>query len=339
VNGIVAEDITSTSAVNPLALRGWISEEAAGQIASLSGSTLAEWIIVANSSNFIPINLTTTISVNATFNVRSLSGTNVVARIGPPPGPEGSVIILVNHDHLGIVPGLGASTNDTIFNGAVDNAAGVAAIIAAAYAFGALYSKPLIVSPGLGPGLPERSIIFLSVTASESGYLGAEYFIDNSPCSEPYCGAVAVLNFDMMNVWGGTRDVVAFGYQSSVLSDLLWKAAGDEHMIMTSDPSPEVGRMYHSEELVFALNRIPTLSVSAGPRYRDKPYYYWTNVTQNYFNNNFHQPSDEYQADWSMDGVIQQIRLIMRLAYKLAVVASYTPTLDYPSMVPPYEAF
>jgi Zn-dependent M28 family amino/carboxypeptidase len=177
----------------------------------------------------------------------------------------------------------------------------------------------------------------LSVTAEESGLLGAEYFASHPPCTstaQKVCGSVTALNFDIMNVWGATRDVVAIGFgMSEILSDLVSQAASDEHLTITPDPTPDLGHLFRSDQLIFALRHIPSITLSSGTKYKDKPSNYWINVTETYTLKNYHQTSDQYHADWSMDGIIQQVRVMMRVAYQLTVT-EVRPTLDNPELLP-----
>lgn len=249
--------------------------------------------------------------------------------------------MMAHHDHLGIRPAIGSSSNDTddIYNGAVDNASGVAALLTAAYALGSLYQKPNVVTPDLPAPQLRRSILFVTFTGEESNLLGSTYFTIHPPCDTsiygPACGAVAALNFDIANVWGPTRDVVAIGQGMSGLLDIvLAQATDDEDIVLVPDPTPHLGHLFRSDQLPFALENIPSLTLSAGTHYLGRPSNYYQTVTQAYVAEHYHQPSDEYDPSWSMDGVIQQTRLMTRVAYQLST-EEQVPRIENSEILPP----
>jgi len=337
VNSFSGEQVmlTDPPLKNPLQFKGWINEQAAEELAALHGTTLANWLRDANSTLFTPIPLKTRFNHTASFSVRFLAGTNVVARLGPEPeGDAETVVMMAHHDHLGIRPAAGTSV-DKIYNGAVDNASGVAALIAAAYALGALYRTQFVVAPELAPSPPYRTILFISLTGEESNLLGSTYFATHSPCAEHLCGATSALNFDIMNVWGRTADVVAIGYGMSTYMDkLVSRAAEEEHVYVVPDPTPQLGHLFRSDQLSFALHHVPSITLSSGTHYVNQPPDYYYNVTEAYIADNYHEPSDEYNPEWSMTGIIQQTRIMLRVTYRLATAAP-VPTIENSELLPP----
>jgi len=180
-----------------------------------------------------------------------------------------------------------------------------------------------------------KSILFVTFTGEESNLLGSTYFTAHSPCSIPVCGAIAALNFDIANVWGRTSDMVAIGQGMSLYMDeLVQNATEDEYVKLEPDPTPNLGHLFRSDQLPFALDHIPSLGLSAGTHYIGKPDGYYENVTQAYIAEHYHQPTDEYDPSWSMGGIIQQTRIMLRIAYRLATTER-VPHIDNSEILPP----
>lgn len=321
---------------NPLQFKGWIDEEAAQALAQLHGDSLEGWLRAANSSSFTPVPLQTRMNLMITYEVRKFTGTNVVGRLGPAP-EKGSktVVLMAHHDHLGIRPAFGTSGGDQIYNGAVDNASGVAALLAAAYALGSLQQSQFVVTPGLLPVLPYRTILFVSLTGEESNLLGSTYFTSHPPCAVPLCGAMSALNFDITNVWGRTKDMAVFGRGlSKYMDELVDEAVKAEHVVLTANPTPpQLSYLFRSDQLTFALHDIPSITLGGGTTYEGKPSSYYQNVSQTYIAQHYHQPSDDYDPAWSMGGVIQQTRIMLRIAYRLATMDG-VPQIDSEKLPP-----
>jgi hypothetical protein len=187
--------LEDSQGLTPLHFKGWISEHAAHKIAELSGNSLDGWIQAASNSSFTQIPLQSRFTIHVNYNVRHFNGTNVVARLGPLPDADTqAVVLMAHHDHLGIRPAGGTGSNNTIYNGAVDNASGVAALLSAAYALGSFYTPQLVVSPGLLPAIPRRTVIFLSLTGGESNLLGSTYFTSHPPGDIPLSNVKFALN-------------------------------------------------------------------------------------------------------------------------------------------------
>ena len=292
----------ATPPENPLALKGWITSESAEQLAQLAGSSLDEWFAMANERDFQPQDLSIQASIDIDYAVREFAGANVVGKLPGAAQPDESVVFTAHHDHLGI--GAANDEGDTIYNGAVDNASGVAMLLNLARAFGQA-SPP-----------PERSILFVSLTAEESGLLGAEYYARNPHLS--MAKTAGNLNVDSGNVGGRTRDIVGIGAEKSEMMGLLEAAAAAESMTVTPDPHPNQGYFFRSDQLAFARAGVPAVFFATGTAFIGQPDDYARRISEEYNANHYHQPSDEFDPAWPMGGLVQQMRVAARVGYRLA---------------------
>jgi len=236
-------------------------------------------------------------SLQVQFNVRYFSGTNVVGILMGTSHPEECVVMSTHHDHLGIDPN---APTDKIYNGAEDNASGVSALLAAAVALGLAGPFP-------------RSICFLSFTAEEYGLLGAWYY-----AAKPVVTPIADINFDIVNLYGSTRDIVGLGAELSELKYYFKNAANEEGLYVSEDPNPSAGSFFRSDTFAFAKTGVPSVYIWSGKDYIGQSPTYYQKVRSEYVQERYHQPSDEYDPKWSMSGVLQQLRVAVRLCYGLA---------------------
>ncbi len=291
----------ATPPENPLAMKGWITRETAEQLAQMAGTTLDEWFAAANDRDFEPQVLPITASYDADYTVREFAGRNVIGKITGRTNPDEAIIYTAHHDHLGIATPV---EGDSIYNGAVDNASGVAMLLELAEAFAAAPTKPA------------RTVLFASVTAEESGLLGAEFYARNPVM--PMQQTVANINVDSGNIYGETDDIVGIGAERSEMLDLLREAAVEEGMTVTADPQPNQGLFFRSDQLAFARSGVPAVFIETGRTYRNQPASYYDEVQGGYNRTRYHQPSDEFDPAWSMGGLLQQTRVALRMGYRLA---------------------
>jgi Zn-dependent M28 family amino/carboxypeptidase len=288
-----------------LALRGWITEPTAERLAAMSGTTLAAWFEEAASRDFQPRALPVRASLAATFTQRrGIAGTNVLGRLPGRTHPDEGILYTAHHDHLGRSAELEAEGRDGIFNGAVDNASGVAMLLEIAEAFTAL------------PLRPARSVYFATLTAEESGLLGAEYLASNPPL--PLARLVANVNVDSGNLYGPTEDIAGIGAERSEMLGLLRRAAAAEGLSISPDSNPNAGRFFRSDQLAFARGGVPAVFIGTGRRFVGRPAAYFEEVEREYRQNRYHQPADEYDPAMPLAGLIQQTRVAFRLGYRLA---------------------
>ena len=306
--GVIADDALGAhpSGAEPpegaLAVRGWVSERAGRALAEMAGASLEEWFERAGTRGFRAVELPVVADVSMQIEqTADLVGQNVVAKL-PGRSPE-AVVYGAHHDHLGTDDALVAAGQDGVYNGAVDNASGVAMMIELARAFAA-------------SGEIDRTVYFVTFTAEEAGLLGSGYFAEHPPV--PLSQVVANVNVDSGNLYGETDDVVGIGSERSDLAGLLAAAAGAEGMTVTPDNAPGQGLFYRSDQLAFARGGVPAVFLGTGDSFRGRPAGYGQAVRDAYRAERYHQPGDELTDDLSMGGVLQQTRVAFRLGYALA---------------------
>jgi len=271
---------------------------------ALVGQNLDELVKMAQTRNFKPIDLGLKISLNMRVKFRELVSQNVIGilRGGDEKLKDEYIVITSHHDHLGI----GKPINgDSIYNGALDNASGVSALLSIAKAFSELKVKP------------RRSVMFIALTAEEAGLLGSKYFAQNP--TVPLAKFVANLNVDGINIWGRTKDVVLIGMEKSTLGEIISEIANRyQGRYVKPDQFPELGMFYRSDQFNFAKVGIPAIYFDNGVEYIGKPEDYGKKVVEEYIAKHYHQPSDEYNDSWALDGAVEDAKLVFMTAYYLA---------------------
>jgi len=211
---------------------------------------------------------------------------------GDPELSDQVVVFTAHHDHLGVGH---EKDGDSIYNGALDNAAGVAQVLAIAKAFIAL------------PQPPRRSVLFLFVAAEEQGLLGSEYYAAH-PTFPP--GKIAAnINFDGGNIWGETRDVTLIGMGKSSLDAVAREVAASQGRTLVPDQFPDKGYFYRSDQFNFAKIGVPALYFDNGTDFVGRPAGWGKETLDAWTEVHYHQPSDEITPEWSFDGMIQDARL------------------------------
>ncbi|MGE4072568.1 MAG: M28 family metallopeptidase [Lysobacterales bacterium] len=288
-------------APQPLAIRGWISSAAAVRIFSKLGHDFPALRKAANQPGFQAVALDAKASMAVASRVRHAKSDNVVAVIPGSERPEEFIIFTAHWDHLGRnfqTPG------DGIFNGAIDNAVGVATLLELAEAF------------AKSPTPPKRSLMFLAVTLEESGLLGSKYYVQNPLV--PLKDTVATINMDAIQVIGKTRDVVVIGFGNSELEDILKRKAAEQGRIIVPEPTPENGFYYRSDHFNFARAGVPALYIKNGIDHVEKGEAYGRQVASDYVATRYHKPSDEYDPNWDLSGNQQDTELLYAVSRELA---------------------
>ena len=294
----------ATPPENPLQLKGWITQPVAEQLAEMSGSSLDAWMEMASTRDFQPQELPVTADLAMEFETRRFEGTNVLGQITGATSPDEVVIYTAHHDHLGIDPELVAAGEDGIYNGAIDNASGVAMMLELAEAFNAM------------PEPPARTVIFATLSAEESGLLGAGYLAENPPV--PLANMIANINVDSGNLYGATDDIVGIGAERSEMMDYLRQAAAGEGMTVTPDNQPNQGLFFRSDQLAFARGGVPAVFLNTGTQFRGRDDDYAAEIKADYRANRYHAPADELTDDMPFAGIVQQTRVALRLGHLLA---------------------
>jgi Zn-dependent M28 family amino/carboxypeptidase len=285
-------------------VKGWATEEASRRLVALGGRDLDELIAAAKDREFRPVPLGIRTSIAFENKVETVRTANVLGLLrGSDPKLADEVVILsAHHDHLGI--GAPDATGDTLYNGALDNAAGVAQMLAAARAIAAL------------PERPRRSILVLAVTAEEQGLRGSEYFARH-PTFPP--GKIAAnINYDTGNRFGRTKDVAAIGYGKSSLDAVLVAAAALQGRTVTDELHPDRGSFYRSDHFNLAKIGVPALYFSSGNDYRAENAAAVKREREAYTSHDYHQPSDEWAPDWNYEGMVEDAQLGFTCALAIA---------------------
>jgi Zn-dependent M28 family amino/carboxypeptidase len=282
-----------------LAFAGWVTEAKARDL--LPGGIEAQ-IRAAARRDFRPIPTGVTGTVRVRSALRHVQSENVAGRL---PGREArtaaqAVLITSHWDHKGIGP---VVRGDSIYNGAEDNASGVAAMLGVAQAM------------AQAPTRTWRSIVFIATTAEESGLLGSEAYVQQPLV--PLTQTAAVLNLDVTNVRGPTRDISALGLDRSTLGAAFEYAARAETLTVQAQPDLR-GSFFRSDHFPFARAGVPALSLEPGVDYVGKPKGWGEDQERIYNEQRYHQPSDEYQPAFRVDGMEQQVRVTVRLARAIA---------------------
>ncbi len=302
--GREAFDIASSDGnMSSVAVRGWITDEAVARLLAGSNLDFTQLKQAALSKDFRPVTLDARAGFRIENTLREVRSRNVVAKVeGSDPVLRDEYIVYTAHwDHLGRDASL---QGDQIFNGALDNASGTAALLELAEA-----------TAMLDPA-PPRSTLFLAVTAEERGLLGAKYYAHNP--LYPLEKTLTNINMDGVNQWGRTSDIVVIGLGNSTLDDLLAQVASAEGRTLEPDPEAEKGFFYRSDHFEFAKQGVPALYTGAGTRFLDKPEGWAQQKRDEYTANDYHQVSDEIKPDWDLTGAVDDLRLLFRVGLLVA---------------------
>ncbi len=291
-----------------LPVKAWATEDASRRVARLGGQDLDALRASAQKRDFRPVPLGVTISLALKNDVQRRPSANVIGRI---PGSDAAlasqaVLYTAHHDHLGTRTGARPS-EDAIYNGALDNASGVATLLAVAQAMKAL------------PQAPRRTLLFAAVAAEESGLLGSEYLARNPPV--PAGRLAANINIDGMNIWGRTRDVVAIGLGKSTLDDWIRALAAAQSRSVVPDQFPDRGSFYRSDQLNLARIGVPAAYLKYGTDVVGKPAGWGRERQEAFEATDYHQPSDEL-GDWEFSGAVEDAQLLFWLGVKVANASS-----------------
>ena len=283
-------------------VEGWITDAVAEELFNEAGLDLEQLKEDALSSNFKPVPLkgvkmNAKLSNDLSFSVsHNVGGIKVGSK-----RPDEYVLMIAHWDHLGKRESHSPS-NDQIYNGAVDNATGVAGVIELANSF-----KNVAL---------DRSLLFLAVTAEESGLLGSQYFAEYPPIE--LSNIVAGYNFDGILPTGKTRDVVVVGYGASELENILEEELNELDMYITPDPAPEKGFFYRSDHISFAKKGVPMLYADGGVDINDGGLEAGSKMSNDYTQYHYHQPSDEYQDSWDLSGFKDHLEITRNMVLRLA---------------------
>jgi Zn-dependent M28 family amino/carboxypeptidase len=283
------------------ALEGWITEARARQLLELAGRDFDVMKAAAVKRGFKPVPLGVTATGGVRNEIRRKRSPNLVGLMPGKDRPDEYVIYMAHWDHLGVAD---SGEGDRIYNGAVDNATGVAGILSIARAFREML-------PGAS-----RSVLFIAVTAEESGLLGSEYYVEHPVA--PLETTAAVINIDALTPLGRSKDIEVIGYGASGLEDMLAEAAKSQKRALAPDQRPEAGYFYRSDHFNFAKAGVPSLYIKSGILLRDEPEGTGKARLDAYQANRYHKPGDEYEDSWDVGGTIEDLRLLFEVGARVA---------------------
>ena len=293
--------VRQNPAAEHTAFESWIQRPLAEQIFAASGLNFDQAKAQAKTKAFQPIPLKATLSANLQAQASTINSHNVVGLLPGKQYPDETVIYSAHWDHLGI--GKPDANGDKIYNGAVDNATGISHLIEQARAF------------ARGPQ-PDRSVVFLAVTAEEKGLLGSEYYATHP--IYPLAKTVGVLNTDSMGVWGPEKNFTISGTARLDLLDDLVTAGKQEGRYFTPDPHPETGGFYRSDHFSFAKQGVPAISFKPGSDLVSGGTARFEALDKDYTAKRYHQPDDEFSSAWDFRGMAQDANLLHIVGERLA---------------------
>ena len=282
-------------------IEGWLTLDSAEALFAGAGLNYQQLKATAAQPGFSAVPLgDVTASVAIQNSVRTSLSQNVIAMIPGTDRAQETIIYTAHWDHLGVNPEI---PGDNIYNGAADNATGTAALLAMA---------KMHADAGPAP----RSIVFLAVTAEESGLLGSRWYAEHPVF--PLATTVANINIDVLNTYGPMHDIVVVGNGSSELEAYLEEAATAQGRHLVEEPNPERGYYYRSDHFNFAKAGVPALYAESGEDSVEFGSQWGAEQAQDYNENRYHAPSDEYDPSWNLEGAAQDILLYFDVASKLS---------------------
>ena len=293
-NGSWRFDIARTDDKTPyLPVRSWATDDAARRLMKLAGQDLDALRAKAATRNFQPVNLGLELNLKLVSEERPLTAPNVVGILeGSDPQLRNEYVVYTAHwDHLGIGPP--NKDGDTIYNGALDNATGIACV--------------LEIAKNLARQRPKRSSLFLFTTAEEQGLLGAEWYVKNPVV--PIAKTVANVNLDSMNILNPTHDFIPLGAERSTLKAVVDAVAKNMGLRVSPDARPEQGSFYRSDHFPFAKAGVPAISLKEGSDYVGKSKEWGAEQFRAYNTAHYHQPSDELRDTWDFRALIQSAEI------------------------------
>jgi Zn-dependent M28 family amino/carboxypeptidase len=287
--------------IDAVQARSWITLDIAKKLLADSGRDFDTLKKRAVSKDFRPVALNAKCKIGIKQALHSFKSHNVIGKLeGSDPKLRNKYIIYTAHwDHLGKHPEL---PGDQIFNGAIDNASGCAAVIQLAAAFRKLNPPP------------KRSVLFMCTTAEEAGLLGAKWYAEHP--LYPLQKTLADINIDSMNVWGKARDIEDLSFGFSTLDDMLAAAAKGQGRTAIPNSRPEKGHIYRADNFEFSKAGLPSLYVGKGEHLLSQPENAPLAADQ-FDSRDYHQVTDEIHSDWDLSGAVQDAQLLFEVGYQV----------------------
>lgn len=284
---------------------GWITGDSAQRLFASAGKSLPAMVSAAKKKGFKPVPLGLKANLSFANTIKRQASNNVVGILPGKTRPDEVVLYSAHWDHLGRCEPV---NGDNICNGAVDNASGTAGLVALAEA----HAKA---------GAADRTLMFLAVTAEESGLLGSAWYGDN-PLS-PHSKTVAGINMDGLNMLGRTRDITVIGAGKSELEPILSRHATAQNRIVSPEATPEKGFFYRSDHFSLAKHGVPMIYFDSGEDLVNGGLAAGRAAAEDYTTNRYHKPQDEYREDWNWEGAVEDLTLNYQIGRELAEGASW----------------
>ena len=285
---------------------GWIQKSVAKEIFAAAGQNLDKQMAAAKQKGFKAVPLNLTASMNFENDIARKASKNVIGVMKGTKRPDEYVLYTAHWDHLGRCTA--AADGDDICNGAVDNATGTAALVALAEGFAKA-------------GAPERSVVFLAVTAEESGLLGSKFYAENPIF--PLSQTVGGVNMDAFSMSGPAKNLTVIGKGKSQLDVYLEAAAKSEGRTPESEPTPEKGFYYRSDHFSFAKLGVPMVYFEGGDDLVTGGKAAAKAAAEDYEKNRYHAPGDEFDEKWDWSGVMSDLKLYYRIGRMLAMTDAW----------------
>lgn len=277
------------------AVEGWLTEASSRALFARAGMDMDKMIASASKQGFKASAMGLKASAEINNSVRHSLSKNVIALLPGSETPDEYFVYMAHWDHLGTDAALQAAGKDGIYNGALDNASGTAALLELAQAF------------ATAPTPPKRSVIFLSVTAEEQGLLGSAHYGKNPLF--PLAQTVAGLNMDGINTLGATKEISVSGYGLSELDAVLEQAAASQGRRVDPESTPEKGYYYRSDHFNLAKQGVPMIYPRRGVDHITEGKAYGLAKAQEYIDTRYHMPTDEFDATWDLSGAAADVQL------------------------------
>ncbi len=305
-NDVTLDIVREDPAAAHSALQGWMHVDIASRIFEAAGTTYEDAKAMAQRRDFQPMDMGATIDATLLARNEQIAVKNVVGILPGTERPDEHILFTGHHDHLGV--GQPDETGDTIYNGAIDNATGLALMIEMGRAF-------------VQGGGTERSLVFLAVAAEESGLLGAKYYAANP--LYPLETTVGVINTDAPGVHGPTRDFSISGSAKLGLLDIMIEEAAKMERRYSPDTNPAAGSFFRSDHFAFAQVGVPAVSFRSGGDLVDGGTERAAQIRAAYAAEDYHQQSDEWSPDWDLSGMVRDAQLIYAVAERLGNSAEW----------------
>jgi Zn-dependent M28 family amino/carboxypeptidase len=289
------------------AVEGWLTRVAARKLFSRTDHDFDALADAAAVRGFKPVPLDAAVSLSLKNKIKLDTSKNVMAILEGSRRADECIVYTAHWDHLGIGP---AVDGDSIYNGAADNALPVACMLETARAFSRLNVKP------------ERSVLFIAVTAEEAGLLGSSYYAAHPLF--PLTKTVANLNYELFLPLGKMKDVTIFGYGQSELDDYVADAAGEQGRYVIEEPHPENGMYFRTDHFSFAKEGVPSLFIKGWSDHAEHGKDWTGNVVREFWANHYHRPSDEFDPKTAdLEGLADDAKLFFRIGLRLSMETSF----------------